>query len=242
MKRFLVLVLGLVALGCGEKGGYIASGRSPKAVVEAAVTLELVEVGLDKICQVYESEQNGRAVCDMDGFSLIARLTNNEERVACTRYFINRLMSLKLEHLSYNRQADVFDFARRAVDGARVNLPRDDAGWEERYDLELKLLDWRKSHIERVKHKQPPEPRPGNLKDECELSGWRMIYYGGIEEYEASLRNMERLFPYAKRQMSEDAWNRIKSKIEAHLGRQMRTAAQIRADHKAKRHVEFTGK
>ena len=132
MKRFLVLVLGLVALGCGEKGGYIASGRSPKAVVEAAVTLELVEVGLDKICQVYESEQNGKAACDMDGFSLIARLTNNEEKVFCTRYFINRLMSLNLEHLSYNRQADVIDFARRAVDGVRVNLPRDDAGWEER--------------------------------------------------------------------------------------------------------------
>ena len=34
--------------------------------------------------------------------------------------------------------------------------------------------------------------------------------------------------------------HRIKTKIETHLGRQMRTLDQLRTDGKAKRRVEFT--
>jgi len=243
MNRLIPIALGIVVLGCGEQEN--AAARFPVAAGESAevkVTTKTVMEGLDKICKAYESEQRGKASCDMDGLSLINRLKSVEERQVCTRYFIERLFSLQLDHLSYWRQARVVDFSRRTIKEAQASLPRDDAGWEERYDLELKLLDWRKAHIERVKQMKPAKPRLDNTHDEQEDSGWRLIYYGGIETYEAALRDLELLFPYQKRQMSEETWNRIKAKLEAYLGRPIRTREQLRADHKANRNVVFTDK
>ena len=226
MRLFALAFLCLMIFGC-------------KKETASEVTPEFVRRGLDRICKVYESELSGKSPCDMDGVSQINRLKSPKERLACTRYFVDRLLSLKIDHLSYWRQSDVIDFTKHTIMDVWRNLPNDDAGWEKRYDLELRLLEWRKRHVERVKGKKPATPAPGDLDAEWEMSGWQLIYDGGITEYEWSLRNLETMFPYLTRQMSEAARNRIKMKIEAYLGRPMRTLEQLRADHKTKRHVVF---
>ena len=79
-------------------------------------------------------------------------------------------------------------------------------------------------------------------EQEEEMKCWRGIHYSGIEDYESAIRNMETLFPYQKRQMSEEVWNRIRGKIENYLGRPIRTKQQLREDHKNHRNAKFLEK
>ena len=79
-------------------------------------------------------------------------------------------------------------------------------------------------------------------EQEEEMKCWRGIHYSGIEDYESAIRNMETLFPYQKRQMSEEVWNRIRGKIENYLGRPIRTKQQLREDHQNHRNAKFLEK
>lgn len=243
MKRGLVVCLALTVLGCGERegSGERTSGTcSRTADAMSEVTVASVTRGLDAIVRAYESESQGSTPCDMDGVGLIRRLPNPDDQRACAEYFLSRLLSIRIAHLPYPRQASVIGFVLGDLESLRGVGREGTSYWHDWYDVTLKALDWQKAQILRVRPKHRlPEQGLCNLEQEEELRGWRTVYFGGMRNYEAGLRTLEGLFPYRRRQMGDEVWQEIRDKIETWLGRPLRTAAQIHRDHKEKRNVVF---
>ena len=243
MKRGLVVCLALTVLGCGEREG---SGErasetcSRTADAMSGVTVASVTRGLDDIVRVYGSESQGSMPCDMDGVGLIRRLPNPDDQRACAKYFLSRLLSLRIAHLPYPRQASVIGFVLGDLESLRGIGREGPSYWRNWYDVTLKALDWQKAQILRVRprHRLPEQGLCDPAVEE-ELRGWRAVYFGGMRNYEAGLRTLEGLFPYRRRQMGDEVWQEVKDMIETWLGRPLRTAAQIRRDHKGKRNVVF---
>lgn len=245
MKRLIWMFLAVVISGCGEgrnpqKSGDLACQDSTKGVV----TPEKVKECLNRICQVCEAEREGQAPCDLDGFAQIQRLTNVTQRLECIRYFVDKLLSLRLGHLSYWRQWNVVDYVIRHVDESRGYFSQLPGGWEERYDVELRLLEWQKEQIERVKPKRRvKDPYAYDSRiSEMEFQGWCIIYYGGMDAYESRLRNLEGFLPVNKRRIPDDEWGRIVEKVENYLGRPIRTKEQLRRDFKEKKRMVYKQK
>lgn len=243
MKRAFCVALSLAVLGCGEREVAVrrTSAECPRAMdAPAGVSVASVKRGLDAIVGVYESEPLGAVSCGMDGVGLIRCLSNPEDRRACAGYFADRLLSVRIAHLSWRRQAEVIGFVVKDL-GSLRGVGRDGASyWRDWYDVTLRALDWQKLQILRVRPKYRLSGHEGNdPAREEELRGWRAVYYGGIRNYEAGLRTLEGLFPCRRRQMGDEVWLEIRDKIEAWLGRPLRTDAQIRRDHKERRNVVF---
>ena len=183
----------------------------------------------------------------------VAEVTNLSERVAVLDQLTDRLFALDFSGLNYRTQSRALHVIKLLVEGDVLlkmspQFPLDgeyrDRHFEWEYDMRLKYLAWCKAQIVRTSPKnrlKDPNVPLGEEQEE-EMKCWRSIHYSGIEDYESAIRNMETLFPYQKRQISEEVWNRIKGKIENYLGRPIRTKQQLKDDFKAKRNVEFLEK
>lgn len=245
MKGLIWISLAVVFLGCGDESNLSESDDlTCSDLTKIVITPEKVKEGLDRICRVYEAEQEDQAPCDLDGFAQIQRLSNVTQRLECVRYYVDKLLSLHIGHLSYWRQWNAVDYVTRHVDESRGYFSQLPGGWEERYDVELRLLEWQKEQIERVKPKRRVKAPYSydSWMSEKEFQGWCIIYYGGMDSYESRLRNLEGLLPLNRRRIPENEWERIVDKVENYLGRPIRTKEQLRRDFKEKKRMVYTQK
>lgn len=244
MKRTIIVTCVALLAGCGERKDEAKPMTDEIAMTNAASeAVASVKRGLDAIIRFYETETNGSPTCDMDGLAQIRSLPELDDQKVCWRYFVDRLLSVRLAHLSYRRQAKVFPYICRDFDELQDrNICTDEREhWNNWYDVALKSLAWQKKQIDRVRPKRRLSRE--ELYDparEAELDGWRSVYYGGIRNYEAQLCELEGIFYAKRRRMGDDLWFEIKAKIEKFLGRPIRTLSQAQHDHRARRPVVFT--
>ena len=245
-----VLLVGLffvtIATGCGKDGSDVAAVHVPSSGSRQMIA-KVDEMGRqlmtinDCPARFPIMEEVRRAV---------GEVTNLSERVAVLDQLTDHLFALDFSGLNYRTQSRALHVIKLLVEGDVLlkmspRFPLDgeyrDRHFEWEYDMRLKYLAWCKAQIVRTAPKNRLKNPDESLSEEQEeeMKCWRSIHYSGIENYESSLESMEMLFPYQKRQMSEEAWNRIKGKIENYLGRPIRTKQQLKDDFKAKRNVEF---
>lgn len=244
MKRTMILTCVALLAGCGERQDEDRPMTDESVATNAtSVAVASVKRGLDAIVQFYETETNGSPTCDMNGLAQIRSLPDLDDQRACWRYFVDRLQSIRLAHLSFQRQAKVFPYICRDFDELSIwNIHEGERElWINTYDVAMKSLAWQKKQIDRVRPKRRlSRDEPYDPVREAELDGWRSVYYGGIRNYEAQLRELEGIFYGNRRRIGDDLWFEIKAKIEKFLGRPIRTLSQVQRDHRARRPVVFT--
>jgi len=177
----------------------------------------------------------------------IHAVTNVVERMEIVETAAQALLILDFSSMKYQEQVRYLRVIRGAYDSCvAMGLPSRRALGEDRYaevdyDYLLRLLAWERNQVKRLGLLRPKECLPGVDSPDAykEWMAWLEIYKGAAGDYEAKIQSLEELFPHRKRQMSEEAYNRIKVRIEDYLGRPMRTESQVRADRKAKRFTEF---
>lgn len=244
MKRTIIATCVALLAGCGERKDEAKPMTDEIASTNAtSEAVASVKRGLDAIIRFYETETNESPTCDMDGLAQIKSLPELDDQRACWRYFVDRLQSIRLAHLSYQRQSDVIPYICRRFDQLSIwNIHEGERElWINTYDVAMKSLAWQKNQIDRARPKRRLSRE--ELYDparEAELDGWRSVYYGGIRNYEAQLRELEGIFYGNRRRMGDDLWFEIKAKIEKFLGRPIRTLSQAQHDHRARRPVVFT--
>lgn len=171
---------------------------------------------------------------------------NNPVRLKVWMEMVDRLIKIDVSQCSYKKQQRAVEVIRRLLEDAVHRLPAAmgvdrSTRKEAEYDLMLKVFAWKREQIIRTKPKswiKYPNAWAGDEIEEERMS-WRGIHYRGIVNYEVTMRSMEGRLPYMKRTMTDDTYARVRQKIEAYLGRPIRTEEQLHADHKANRWVEF---
>lgn len=223
-------------LGCEREQNDL--GVQPKETPEQVLR---VQKELANVARAYGSETEPlpeeRAV-----LRFIETLPNEDLRQRCRDDFVSLAVSSSIERLSYGRQAKVISSLLRTITALSNSMPRTDAGWQSAYGMEMKKFDWWRAQILRVGASQERIDVAENgkpLLPESERRVWRQIYYGGMEDFEAQLNDLECLFYVKKKQMTEGEWNVIKAKMETWLGRPLRSREQLKRDCKERRRVIF---
>lgn len=183
----------------------------------------------------------------------IAAISNNTERIALLDELTDCLFAQDVSSLNYRSQFKALDITRGIVERGvfghlqpRFNLhsPERSDYFEWFYGMLLKKLAWDRAQIVRTmpKHRLENPYVILDMEADKEREAWAGIHYGGIGYYEAHLKYLERSFHNTKAGMPEDLWNRLKEKVEAFLGRPLRSPKQLEDDAVNRRHVEFTEK
>lgn len=200
-----------------------------------------VQKELANVVRAYESETNSLPEARA-ALRVIETLPNEDLRKRCRDDFVSLAVSSSIERLSYGRQAKVISSLLRTITALSDSAPRTDEGWRAAYDMEMKKFDWWRAQILRVGANQgciDVAENGKSLLSESERRAWRQIYYGGMEDFEAQLNDLECLFYVKKKQMTEEEWNVIKAKMETWLGRPLRSREQLKRDCKERRRVIF---
>lgn len=223
-------------LGCGQ------DPDDPGVRSEAIpARVRQVQKELANVIQAFGSESDplpeDRAV-----LRAVETLPNEDFRQRCRDGFVSKAFSVSIGQLPYGRQAQVISSLLRTITALSNSTPRTDEGWRAAYAMEIKKFDWWRAQILRVGANRDRVGDAEGLESSSSASerrAWRRIYYGGMEDFEAQLNDLECLFQVRKRQMSEEEWNSIKTKMETWLGRPLRSSEQLKRDCKERRRVVF---
>lgn len=196
---------------------------------------------LHRLADAYESADR-RLPDYRAGVRLIDQLQTEEQRRECRNEFVGRLFSADLGGLPLERQARAIDAVLRVSEMIADAVPHDGDGWTVAYEICMKRFDWWKSQILRVKSeagRTRTVADSGCPVSDADKNALYRICHAGVEDFEAQLNDMECLFLVRKKQMPEEEWNLIKGKMEAWLGRPLRSREQLKSDCKERRRVVF---
>lgn len=232
----------LFTAGCSRSSESGAKVRRSSSPTEAEV-MALATNYCDRIARIDTNPD--LPWCD-ELYSALDR-SSNPVRLKVWSELVDRLPQIDVSGCSYKKQQRAVEVIRLLLDDAVHRLPAAmgvdrSTRKEAEYDLMLKVFAWKREQINRTKPKswiQYPNAWAGDEIEEERMS-WRTIHYGGIRNYEWKLCTMEQWLPNIKPQLSEEAYARVRQKIEAYLGRPIRTEAQAVSDHKSRRWVEFS--
>lgn len=221
MKRIVMLILSLACLGCEKEESEI--GVRLSECVNAVVKSE--ELGLNGYGQT-------EAVLDE-----IVALTNVERRIEGLSALADALLSARLDGHGYrqwDRSLSAIPSLTRSVcngllwSGARI---------EQVYDVRLKLLSWHRRQIDLLRRTKPPEN--GAPHGEAQKN-WRRCQERVLASEGMTLDLLESRFDDETRTLSPGRRDAIRAKVEAFLGRPMRSAETVRKERRKRMNAHLT--
>lgn len=248
LRHVVAVSVFLIGVGCTKEAEWTGDPRLARPEVKAAVAQ------IHGLTNCLSNMEYGSGIEWRDRvMSAIAAISNKTERVALLDVLTDCLFSLDFSQLNYRSQRRAISISRflieRGVLGRlRPQFPKNgefkDEYLEWRYDILLRQLDWERKQVVRTVPRYRVEHHGFTLDPvkKAEYEGWYEIHYGGLRQYEFLLRHVEEWFLGDKQDMSDIAWNRCKAKIEAYLGRPLRTPGQLADDARNNRYVEFSEK
>lgn len=257
MKIATIILLGsiLCLVGCDSRTCPDGNASTPPARPGYFVSTNIVDI-----------KENIRLMCDSlekkgataEFYSLASNLynsltsiTNATIAVMLCDARLDALFNVDFSHFPYKEQAVIDELMGRSFDGALgylkgVNLTRAqrcELEFEKDIEYRIKYLKWMRRRIKclRPKNRLSKELSPAEVGEKAydEWLKWRRLYYGGMEQYEFWLRNLEQMLPHWSRGVPSNTVARVTAMVEEHIGRPIRTEAQCREDFKLKRHVEY---
>lgn len=248
LKLGMALFVLLIGIGCSKEQEWTGDLRLSRPEVRKVVM------------QIHDFKKQLLRNQDVSKFpdgnrirDAIYGISNVTERVALLDVLTDCLFSLDFSQLNYRSQCRAIRISRFLIEEGvlgrlRPQFPKNgefkDEYLEWRYDILLRQLDWERKQVVRTVPRYRVEHHGFTLDPvkKAEYKGWYEIHYGGLRQYEFLLRDVEERFLGDKQDMSDVAWNRCKAKIEAYLGRPLRTPGQLADDARSNRHVEFSEK
>ena len=233
LKIVAVIFALLIGSGCTRQAEWTGDPRLARPEVQEVVaqihdlTNRLATIEVDAAFPWQDQVTNA-----------ISAITNQTERIALLDELTDCLLALNVSSLTYRRQLEALKITRHLFrQGVLEDLrPRFDVHspgmkdyYEWYYDILLKELAWSRALIDRTKTMRLLEKNGAALDSEVvtERKAWNQIHYGEIIYKDVALRFLEGSFYYDKNWMSDDQWNRLKVKIEAFLGRPLRSMEQV---------------
>lgn len=226
-----------------------ALGAAPSSSLMTHMVKEMID---DYCSRLEHIDQNPRLSWYTNVEHSVSLLSNSVAEARMLSYWAERAMAIDFSMLKYKDQRRVFEIINNILKTpyvfgvSRAVVTNTDVRLEREYDCRLRYLAWLRSQIDRTES-WTRLAQQCNLEDETgreDRECWYYIHCLGMSSYESYVRVMERnLLHYREKgRITEEAYVRIKSRVEEYLGRSIRAEEQLNEDHKTNRWVEFPGK
>ena len=227
LTRGLVLLGLMIALGCAretESGVGLSGPGNSKQEAQRSQTLD---AKLRHFKRGLESEEGWPITFGGQLLEEIVGMSNAQERVSCLDRFRKTYLSTEFSGNDYRMLSIQLGALDTLQDFYLSALFRCGGGLEEEIGFQLDFLKWLRREIEResgVESDDDPS-RPG-------LQVPRDMYQSSLTHtYDTRLREIEKMFnDHGAKMMPPDRVEEVRRKIEAFVGRPIRTNAQILHD------------
>ena len=161
----------------------------------------------------------------------IVALTNVESRIDRLTSFADALLSVQLNGRGYRQWDRSLSAIPSLVSSVCSSLSWSGAEMEQVYDMRLRLLSWHRRQLELLQATRPAGKEMPH--DETQIA-WRRSRERVSASQGMTLDLLESRFDDDTRTLTPERRDAIRAKIEAFLGRPMRSAAMVRKERRRK--------
>ena len=149
-----------------------------------------------------------------------------------------RLLSADIKGFPYRQQSEYAVCVMRFV--YHEGMGRQSETALDAWSVRLRVLNWFRGELERLRPVEPIELSKADRATQIAYRRWRACYNSMASEYEKTVRWMEQtLLPPTLEGLSEADRKILISRVEAFLGRKIRTVRECERDAALGRAVEF---
>lgn len=210
VKNGVVLLL-LASSGCGRQEAGIDARRSER---------------VDAVVQSEASGVNGYRQAESILDEIVA-VTNVKTRIECLTAFADALLAARLDARGYRQWDRSLSAIPSLVRSVCNGLSWYGADIEQVYDMRLKLLSWHQRQLETLEKTRPNEKALSH--DEAQIV-WRRCRERVSASQGMTLDLLESRFDDETRTLAAERRDAIRRRIEAFLGRPLRSAASVRKE------------